>query len=214
MNYMLMRDGQQYGPYTLADLQRYVAAGNILVSDLVKSEGMDNWVPLSQIIGNIPVPAPAAGTPPWTAPAVSPYPPPPSLHWAIVLALQIVTCGLFGWAWAIVQAAWIKKVEPESKAMVYIIIAIALFFAGGATNASHQVGEFGGFFSLGGLGLWFIAVFSMKASIEQHFNTQEPIGLQLSAVMTFFFNIIYFQYHFTEIARAKQVQQMNFGQHA
>lgn len=54
----------------------------------------------------------------------------------------------------------------------------------------------------------------MKASIEQHFNTVEPIGLQLSGVMTFFFNVIYFQYHFTEIARAKQAQQMNFGQHA
>lgn len=212
MNYMLMRDGQQYGPYTLADLQRYVAAGNILVSDLVKSEGMDNWVPLSQIIGNIPVPVPAA--PQWTAPPASPYPPPPSLHWGIVLALDIVTCGLFGWAWVIVQAAWIKKVQPESKALVYIIIAIALFFVGGATNASHQVAGYGGFFSLGGLALWLVGVFSMKASIEQHFNTAEPIGLQLSGVMTFFFNVIYFQYHFTEIARAKQAQQMGFGQHA
>src|SRR5580704_205997 len=161
MNYMLMRNGQQYGPYTLADLQRYVAAGNILVSDLVKSEGMDDWVPLSQIIGNIPVPAPAA--PQWTPPPVSPYPPPPSLHWGIVLAIDIVTCGLF---------------------------------------------------SLGGFVIWLIGVFSMKASIEEHFNTVEPIGLQLSGVMTFFFNVIYFQYHFTEIARAKQVQQINFGQRA
>jgi hypothetical protein len=210
MNYMLMRNGQQYGPYTLADLQRYVAAGNILVSDLVKSEGMEEWVPLSQIIGNIPVPIPAA--PQWTAPQTSPYPPPPNLHWAIVLALQLVTCGLFGWAWAIVQAVWIKKIEPESKAMLYIIIAIALFIAGGATNASRQVGEFGGLFSLGGLVMWLVAVFNMKASIEHHFNTVEPIGLQLSAVMTFFFNIIYFQYHFTEIAQAKRAQQMGFGQ--
>ncbi len=27
MNYFITRDGQQYGPYTLADLQRYVASG-------------------------------------------------------------------------------------------------------------------------------------------------------------------------------------------
>jgi hypothetical protein len=213
MNYMLMRDGQQYGPYTLADLQRYVAAGNILVSDLVKSEGMDNWVPLSQVIGNIPVPV-VTPAPQWTAPQGSQYPPPPSLHWGIVLALDIFTCGLFGWAWIIVQAAWIKKVEPQSKALVYIIIAIALFFAGGATNASHQVAAFGGLFSLAGLAIWLVGVFSMKASIEQHFNTVEPIGLQLSGVMTFFFNVIYFQYHFTEIAQAKKAQQMGFGQPA
>lgn len=212
MNYMLMRDGQQYGPYTLADLQRYVAAGNILVSDLVKSEGMDTWVPLSQIIGNIPVPAPAA--PQWTPPAASIYPPPPSLHWGIVLALDIVTCGLFGWAWIIVQAVWLRKVLPQSKGLIYVIIAVALIFTGSASNASRQIGTFGGFFSLGGLVIWLMGIFSMKASIEEHFNTAEPIGLQLSGVMTFFFNVIYFQYHFTEIARAKQAQQMSYGQHA
>ncbi|HWZ82151.1 MAG TPA: DUF4339 domain-containing protein [Terriglobales bacterium] len=56
MNYFISRDGQEYGPYTLADLQRYVAAGSILVTDLTRSEGMTEWVPVSQVIGNIPVP--------------------------------------------------------------------------------------------------------------------------------------------------------------
>lgn len=212
MNYMLMRDGQQYGPYTLADLQRYVAAGNVLVSDLVKSEGMENWVPLSQIIGNIPVPA--APAPHWTPPAASPYPPPPSLHWGIVLALDIMTCGLFGWVWLIIQAAWIRKVQPESKGLLYVVIAIALFILSGGVTVIHQTTAVatGGFSNLAGIVVYLIGVFSMKASIEEHFNTVEPIGLQLSAVMTFFFNVIYFQYHFTEIAKAKQAQQMGYGQ--
>ncbi len=212
MNYMLMRDGQQYGPYTLADLQRYVAAGNILVSDLVRSEGMENWVLLSQVIGNIPVPV--APQPQWSAPQISPYPPPPNLHWGIVLALNFITCGLFGWAWIIVQAVWVRKVQPESKALVYVIISIALLFAAGALNASHQVAPTGGLIYIGGLVLWFVGVFSMKASIEEHFNSAEPIGLRLSAVMTFFFTMIYFQYHFTEIAQAKKAQQFSMGQPA
>ena len=67
MKYYIQRQLQEYGPYTLADLQRYVAQGNILLTDLTRSEGMTDWVPVSQIIGNIPVPAPslppaAAGT--------------------------------------------------------------------------------------------------------------------------------------------------------
>ena len=210
MNYMLTRNGQQYGPYTLADLQRYVAAGNILVSDLVKSEGMENWVPLSQVIGNIPVPLAAPQQ--WNPAPVSPYPPPPNLHWGIVLALAIVTCGLFSWAWLIVQAVWIRKVQPESKALLYIIISMALMFSGGAMNASRQIAPAGGFINLGGLVLWFVGVFSMKASIEEHYNSAEPIGLRLSGVMTFFFNVIYFQYHFTEIAQAKKAQQYSLGQ--
>jgi len=38
----------------------------------------------------------------------------------------------------------------------------------------------------------------MKSSIEEHYNTAEPIGLELNGVMTFFFNVLYFQYHFTK----------------
>ena len=40
----------------------------------------------------------------------------------------------------------------------------------------------------------------MKASIERYYNTVEPINLRLSGIMTFFFNMIYFQYHITRIA--------------
>ena len=103
MNYFIKRDTSEYGPYTLADIQKYVASGNILLTDLCRSEGLTDWVPVSQVIGNIPVPAapqPVAGTVgTYAAPAVSPYPPPPNLHWGICVLLSIVTCGIFSVVW-------------------------------------------------------------------------------------------------------------------
>src|SRR5260221_3117416 len=63
MKYYIQRQLNEYGPYTLADLQRYVAQGSILLTDLARSEGMTDWVPVSQVIGNIPVPVPAAAMP-------------------------------------------------------------------------------------------------------------------------------------------------------
>src|SRR5260370_17605971 len=63
MKYFIQRGLNEYGPYTLADLQRYVAQGNIAMTDLTRSEGMMDWVPVSQVIGNIPVPVPAAAAP-------------------------------------------------------------------------------------------------------------------------------------------------------
>ena len=39
-----------YGPYTLEDLQRYLASGNVLPTDLAKSEEMSDWLPVSQIL--------------------------------------------------------------------------------------------------------------------------------------------------------------------
>ena len=50
MHYQVSRNGQMYGPYTLEDLQRYLASGNVLPTDLAKSEEMADWVPVSQLI--------------------------------------------------------------------------------------------------------------------------------------------------------------------
>lgn len=50
MHYQISRNGQSYGPYTFEDLGRYVASGNILPTDLAKSEEMGEWVPVSQVL--------------------------------------------------------------------------------------------------------------------------------------------------------------------
>src|SRR5262249_7638684 len=63
MKYFIQRGIQEYGPYSLAELQRYVATGNILLTDLTRSEGLNEWVPVSQVMGNIPVAVPAPAAP-------------------------------------------------------------------------------------------------------------------------------------------------------
>lgn len=229
MNYFIKRDDKEYGPYSLGDLQKYVASGNVLLTDLCRSEGLTDWTSVSQVIGNIPVPVaapqpapgavygtPAAyGTPAgYAAPAVSQYPPPPSLHWGILVLLGVLTCGIFGWVWAFLQAAWVKKVEPESKALVYYGISVGLFVvmfaAAFVEGAQGQAGAgSGAFFLLGRIGggiMWLVAAFSMRSSIEEHYSSKEPIGLSLNGVMTFFFSIYYFQYHFTKINEMKRRQ--------
>ena len=50
MTYQISRSGQIYGPYTLDDLRRYLASGNVLLTDLAKSDEMQDWVPVSQIL--------------------------------------------------------------------------------------------------------------------------------------------------------------------
>jgi hypothetical protein len=44
----------------------------------------------------------------------------------------------------------------------------------------------------------------MRSSIENYYNTVEPINLRLSGVMTFFFAVYYFQHHFSRIANWKR----------
>jgi GYF domain 2/Domain of unknown function (DUF4234) len=222
MNYFIKRDLNEYGPYSLADLQKYVASGNILLTDLCRSEGLMDWVPVSQVIGNIPVPAaaqPAPGAPAaYAAPAVSPYPPPPNLHWGICLLLSIVTCGIFSVVWIMVEALWVKKVRPASKAVTYFAIVVGLYVLSlvlsisGAVSAARtghtdsSLQGIQGIISLGILIMWIVGAFNMRDAIEEHYNSAEPIGLSLSGVMTFFFNVWYFQYHFTKINEMKRRQ--------
>jgi len=232
VNYFIKRDLNEYGPYTLADLQKYVASGNILLTDLCRSEGLTEWIPVSQVIGNIPVPAapqPAAAAPGvYTAPAVLPYPAPPNLHWGICVLLSLITCSLFAWIWAFVQAIWVRKVQPNSKGLILYsiaagihILSIVFEFYYGITLGLHgrnavaglNSPEFrmvSGLIRLAILIVIILGNFSMRESIEEHFNTAEPIGLSLSGVMTFFFGILYFQYHFTKINEMKQ-RQMGYA---
>lgn len=65
MNYFILRNGQQYGPYSQANLQLYLSVGNISLNDLGRTEGMNEWLPLAQIMSNSapsPPPGPAAGS--------------------------------------------------------------------------------------------------------------------------------------------------------
>jgi hypothetical protein len=57
---------------------------------------------------------------------------------------------------------------------------------------------------IGGAIIHIIGNFKMRAALQEYYNTVEPISLRLSGVMTFFFSIWYFQYHFTRIANWKK----------
>src|SRR5690349_6051509 len=69
MKYYISRGGQQYGPYSLEDLQRMQAQAQVDANDLVWSEGMASWTPLSQVLQS------TSGTTPTQSPVVAPqYP--------------------------------------------------------------------------------------------------------------------------------------------
>ena len=212
MNYFITREGQQYGPYTLSDLQRYVASGDVLLTDLVTSEGMTTPVTVGQVIGNIAAPAPYQPVAPGYAPTAF-YPDPPNLHWGLVLLFVVLSCGIFGTVWEIVQASWLKKVDPLSKALlIYIgalVVLAGIFLVSFFGSASHtDVAGFTGVLQVAYSVVLIVGRFSFKASMEKHYNVAEPMGLSLSGVMTFFFGGIYFQYHMNDINRRKMLDRM------
>ncbi len=213
MEYRVKRGDQEFGPYTLTDLQEYVQSGNLAPTDEARSEVMSEWMPLSQILGNIPAPAMAWAGAPMGAEAVaavSPVKLPPNLHWAALLIIDIVTRSYFNMIWAFFQANWARKLSGKNTPMVLIAMYPAGMVCGGFAigfgNASGQevLNGLGFVLLIGGLICMIAGVFSIRSAMESYYNTVENIGLSLSGVMTFFFGVVYLQYHVNRLARWKK----------
>lgn len=288
MTYYISRSGQQYGPYSVTELQNMIAQGQISPTDHAWGEGMASWAPVSEVLASASAPSqapqpqaaqpqyqqqqqyqpqqaapqpqyqqpPGYGAPvspgaPYGAPAYAggyaqPVPGaiPPSLHWFVLLLLGCVTGGILMWIWIFIQASFVKKIDPLSKAMTWLVIWLVTTFAmfgvmgyffvdllrhfpdllanlQNPQMAEEQFRAIVAYLTSSSLLLlvyvvcaplaWIfmlVGFFSMRNSIQRYYNSAEPIGLRLSGVMTFFFNILYFQYHFRRIARWKQTGQL------
>jgi len=221
MEYRIKRGEQLFGPYSLSDLQQYVQQGNISKDDLAQSETMSEWLPVGQILGDIPVPlqpayAGAAGFAAGGAVAVPGVKLPPNLPWPVLLVAYLSYVpylkffSFFAVIWAFVLANWARKLNGKNTALVLVSMNFAGLFSGafiaGIAVAVHAPGiaGVGGLLIIAGIICLIAGVFAIRGAMEEYYNSVENIGLGLSGVMTFFFGVIYIQYHVNRIARMKQ----------
>lgn len=204
MEYFIKRGEQRFGPYNLSEVQQYVQSGNILLEDMAQSEGMDSWVPVSQILGNIPATVAATGIAPFV-PETERVALPPNLPWWVLLILVVLTRQIFNLIWALVQANWARKLSGNNKPLVLVAMYPAGFAAGVLTMALNpRAAALGTIFILAGAIMLLLGVFSIKAAMEQYYRTTENIGLVLSGPMTFFFGTVYIQYHINQLHSMKK----------
>jgi hypothetical protein len=205
MEYFVKRGDQRFGPYSLSDLQHYVQSGDVTLEDFTQSEGMADWVSVSHVLGNIPAMAFAGGGTAFAvAPEVQLVPLPPNLHWLIVLILGLVTRQLFNLVWALLQGNWARNLSGDNKPLVLVAMYPAAMVAGVMTMMFFHFAALGGLFIIAGAIIYVVGMFSIKAAMEEYYNSTENIGLQLSGAMTFFFSTVYIQNRINAIARWKK----------
>jgi GYF domain 2 len=228
MNYRIKRGDQEFGPYTLAELQHYVQTLHISREDLAISDGMTEWIPVSQVLGDIPIPpayqpgvAGATDANLMLAPQLVPLP--PNLPWPVLLVsyLSLLPFTLFKLisfftiVWGFIQANWARKLSGKNTALVLMAMNVAGLFSGGflagfgAALHTSALAGFGGLLILAGAVCHIFANFSIRDAMEEYYNTVEVIGIGLSGVMVFFFGAIYIQYHINRIARWKQTGELS-----
>jgi hypothetical protein len=213
VDYLVRRGEQEFGPYTLAELQQYVQSGNVLLDDLTKNEAMTDWGKVSSVLGTVPLPSFAGRT----EAIVEEIPPqtvelPWNLHWVVLLILVAITRQLFNFIWVFVLANWARKLTGNNKPLVLVAMYPAAFlaaaFAGGLSvvlgAGQAAVQGIAGVLVLAGVVAYLMGIFSIRSAMEEYYNSTENIGLVLSGVLTFFFGSIYLQYHVNRLARWKK----------
>lgn len=215
MEYRIRRGTEEFGPYSLSDLQQYMQSGHVVGTDEAKSEGMDDWVPVSKVLGDIPAPATSwAGSGTIMATDLSSSQElvrlPPNLHWGWLLAIDLLTRSYFNFIWALVQANWARKLSGKNTSVVLTAMYPAGMISGliavtvGKMNEQPGLGAIGGILILAGTICLLVGVFSIRSAMEDYYNRVENIGLSLSGAMTFFFGTVYLQYHINQIALGKK----------
>lgn len=127
-------------------------------------------------------------------------PAPPRLHWALVLLFGLLTLGLFMLVWLFIQSNWIKKINPASQTTAQLVIYVVLMLLSEALSANRGLYVT---LTLASYVVFYIALYSMRRSMLDHYNRVEPMGLILSPALVFLFSLFYLQHHMTRIARWK-----------
>lgn len=137
--YHLQRDGQQFGPYGLADLQAYVAQGAVLPTDFAWTEGMTEWVTVEQVLASHIAPiavAPASAAPVESQPRY--YTPSGKIDGkalALVPGLSVLVALVLGAAYG-----YITRYNP----LIYIQFLVTIGFGFGMGLAVAYAGKIGG----------------------------------------------------------------------
>ena len=145
MNYKIGRNGQEIGEWSLEEIRLKYRQGELLATDLAWTQGMGNWVLLSQVLNTTPDFVPGTTPPPPPAGDINtinqqiletkPARPNSNLVWAILVT--IFCCWPLGIP-AIVYAAKVdsaysageyeRSLEMARKAKKWIWIAVASGF--------------------------------------------------------------------------------------
>jgi hypothetical protein len=139
-------------------------------------------------------------------------PSPPNLRWYWLLALGVLTAGIFYEIWMVLLAAWLLKLARSWREWLvlgcFVISALLVLidFAVTLHAAHYRLSIHTIFFpSDAGIQDWapipaLIGIFLMRDSLQRHYREHGPIVVTLSALMTFFFQGLYIQHHLSEVA--------------
>jgi hypothetical protein len=126
---------------------------------------------------------------------------PPSFNWLLALALTVATLGAFGLGMSVWQSRWARKVDADSRATFYLVLAVAatLVAAGFDTAAGSPLVSVG---RVAAALFYLCSGLSVKRTMEEYYE-EECGGRTLSVMATFLLGHVYLQYWFNQVEESR-----------
>src|ERR1700743_172136 len=137
MEYRIARDGQTFGPYTEDELRQYLASGNIVASDLARSDTMTDWQPLRKVLPKQKKRKKLKIEKLNPAGLRKDLPSPPDMPWLLALALEGFSGMTFFLAWNVVEAVWLYRIQKRGRAVFYYSGSALLFLLSASSVPSR-----------------------------------------------------------------------------
>jgi hypothetical protein len=142
-----------------------------------------------------------------------------NIHWQTLLGLCFVGGGLAEWLgwikprgafvgdlWLLLQAAWLRKVRPDSTALYWCVGGLFLNLVSCVDKLNHVQSYSGELVEAIGLIATFAGIFAVRLYMLRYFYDADRLELHMNRWLTFFFSVLYFQYKFNEIAKFRRDQ--------
>jgi hypothetical protein len=151
---------------------------------------------------------------------------PPRVHWlalaAVITAFSVVAslsgvdysngflCLLYV-AWAFYFCIWLRRIEPTSKSLFWLVGSIAVgaisLILTTIAHFNHLLLETADWLGTLAIVLYLACIFVIRSELVRHYNRRENYTLVLGPIMTFFFSFCYFQFHLYDIAMQRRKER-------
>ncbi len=115
-----------------------------------------------------------------------------------VFFLSIITLGIYGVYWLVSRTNKTNALASNQISMGLVYGYIALYVVNFVLSFAAVSPEIGGVVSLISFVVAIILIFSLRTSLTELINEGSNEPVKLNGILTFFFNVIYFQYKINE----------------
>jgi hypothetical protein len=139
-----------------------------------------------------------------------------TLHWGWLLVAEGAAAMLrqhFNWnrwasvdillLWSFLQVGWLSRVDQRSNAIYWYVTDLLLGYGATSGVVRERFPTLAIVFSVAAAVITIASLFHFRREMQRYFKDTDDIDLYISPGMTFFFNTLYFQSRFCEVARVR-----------